>query len=350
MRILVTGGCGFIGSNFIRHTLATYPADQVINLDLLTYAGNPENLKDIEGDFRERYQFVEGDVCDAKVVADLVEQADFVAHFAAESHVDRSIEDAGAFVRTNVLGTQTLLGACLKSFGTDQNRRFLYVSTDEVYGALKLDDGRRFKEDWPLDPKSPYSASKAGGDMLTQSYHHTFGLPVVITRCSNNYGPYQFPEKLIPLMLLNALEGKELPIYGDGKYVRDWIHVSDNCRATDLILRKGTPGEAYNIGGGNEVKNIDLVTLLVKLVCRKTGLDPENRLAKMRSVKDRPGHDRRYAIDADKLKDQLGFLPAMDFEQGLSSTVDWYLDNSDWTQRVRSGEYKDYYRRMYDGR
>jgi dTDP-glucose 4,6-dehydratase len=201
-----------------------------------------------------------------------------------------------------------------------------------------------------LDPKSPYSASKAGGDMLTQSYHHTFGLPVVITRCSNNYGPYQFPEKLIPLMLLNALEGKELPIYGDGKYVRDWIHVSDNCRATDLILRQGTPGEAYNIGGGNEVQNIDLVNLLVKLVCRKKGLDQNDRLAMMRFVKDRPGHDRRYAIDAGKLKNQLGFEPAMNFEQGLESTVDWYLENSDWTKRVRSGEYKDYYRRMYDGR
>lgn len=350
MRILVTGGCGFIGSNFIRHTLANHQADQVINLDLLTYAGNPENLKDIEANFRDRYQFVKGDVCDPKVVAELVDKVDLVAHFAAESHVDRSIEDAGAFVRTNVLGTQNLLGACLKSFGTDRNRRFLYVSTDEVYGALTLDDGRSFREDWSLDPKSPYSASKAGGDMLTQSYHHTFGLPVVITRCSNNYGPYQFPEKLIPLMLLNALEGKELPIYGDGKYVRDWIHVSDNCRATDLILRQGTPGEAYNIGGGNEVQNIDLVNLLVKLVCRKKGLDQNDRLAMMRFVKDRPGHDRRYAIDAGKLKNQLGFEPAMNFEQGLESTVDWYLENSDWTKRVRSGEYKDYYRRMYDGR
>ena len=350
MRILVTGGLGFIGSNFVRHTLRTYPDDKVVNLDLVTYAGNPENLTGIEAEYPERYRLVKGDVCDAPTVEPLVAEADCVLHFAAESHVDRSIEDAGEFVRTNVLGSQTMLAAAQRTWSGDDERRFVYVSTDEVYGALKLDDPRRFKEDWPLDPKSPYSASKASGDLMAQAYHHTFGLPVMLTRCSNNYGPYQFPEKLIPLMLLNVLNGKELPVYGDGLYVRDWIYVEDNCRATDAVMRKGRPGEVYNIGGNNEVPNINVVKSIIEKVCQKVGLDVEERLGLIRHVKDRPGHDRRYAVDAGKLEHELGVSPEVDFEQGLSLTIDWYLDNQDWCRRVLSGEYQKYYQRMYEQR
>lgn len=350
MRILVTGGCGFIGSNFIRHLLMQNPGDEVINLDALTYAGNPENLADVEADYAGRYELVMGDVCDAALAASLMDQVDAVAHFAAESHVDRSIEDGQAFVRTNALGTQNLLHAAMTTWGDDPARRFLYVSTDEVYGALKLDDGRRFEEDWPLDPKSPYSASKAAGDHLAQAYQHTFGLNVVITRCSNNYGPYQFPEKFIPLMILNALAGKELPVYGDGLYVRDWIHVLDNCRGTELVLKKGRAGEIYNLGGNSERANLEVLKLLVKLVCQKAGLDYDERMGLVRHVKDRPGHDRRYAIDAGKIKAELGFEPQVDLAQGLGDTVDWYLANQAWRDRVLSGEYREYYRRMYDGR
>jgi dTDP-glucose 4,6-dehydratase len=281
---------------------------------------------------------------------DLLAGADMVAHFAAESHVDRSIEDAGEFVRTNVLGSQALLAAAQTAWQGDDSRRFLYVSTDEVYGALRLEDSRRFKEDWPLDPKSPYSASKASGDLMAQAYHHTFDLPVVITRCSNNYGPYQFPEKLIPLMILNTLEGKELPVYGDGKYVRDWIYVDDNCRATNAVLRKGRTGEVYNIAGNNERHNIDVVKQIIKTVCEFAGLDYEERVGLIRHVKDRPGHDRRYAVDAAKLEAELGVAPLVDFDSGLRKTVKWYLDNQNWCQRVRSGEYLEYYQRMYGGR
>lgn len=350
MHILVTGGCGFIGSNFIRHLLKANTEDQIINLDALTYAGNPENLAEVEADFSGRYRFVKGDICDAKLAVSLLEQVDAVAHFAAESHVDRSIEDAQAFVRTNVMGTQTLLHAAQTVWGDDQARRFMYVSTDEVYGALSLDDGKRFQEGWPLDPKSPYSASKAAGDMLARAYHHTYGLPVVVTRCSNNYGPYQFPEKFIPLMVLNALEGKDLPVYGDGLYVRDWIHVEDNCRASELVLKRGLPGEVYNIGGNSERANLEVLRLLVELVCREKGLDFKERWALRRHVKDRPGHDRRYAVDASKIAANLGFSPSVDLKEGLERTVRWYLDNFEWCQRVRSGAYQDYYRRMYDGR
>jgi dTDP-glucose 4,6-dehydratase len=350
LRILITGGLGFIGSNFIRYTLKEYPNDEVINLDLVTYAGNPENLIDVEADYSGRYQFIKGDVCDGAQMEELVGQADLVAHFAAESHVDRSIEDAGAFVRTNVLGSQTLLAAAQRAWGDDASRRFLYVSTDEVYGALRLDDPRSFKEEWPLDPKSPYSASKAGGDLMAQAYHHTFGLPVVITRCSNNYGPFQFPEKLIPLMILNTLEGKELPVYGDGMYVRDWIQVLDNCRASDAVLRRGRAGEVYNIGGNSERHNIDVVKGIIRAVCDQAGLDYEERLGLIRHVKDRPGHDRRYAIDADKLEQELGITPLTGFEQGLADTVDWYLNNQKWCERVRSGQYLEYYQRMYEKR
>ncbi len=350
MRILVTGGCGFIGSNFIRHLLANHPADEVVNLDLLTYAGNPANLADVQADYAGRYRLIRGDICDAELVAPLVAEAEAVAHFAAESHVDRSIRDAGAFVRTNVLGTQTLLQAALAAWGGDASRRFLYVSTDEVYGALALDDPRRFREDWPLDPKSPYSASKAGGDLLARAYHHTHGLPVLVSRCSNNYGPFQFPEKLIPLMILNALAGRELPVYGDGLYVRDWLHVEDHCRAADLILRAGRPGEVYNIGGGNERSNLDLLHALLELVAQRTGRDIGQLRGLIRHVKDRPGHDRRYAIDAGKLGAELGWSPRVGLDQGLAATVAWYLEHGEWCQAVTSGAYRDYYRRMYDGR
>jgi dTDP-glucose 4,6-dehydratase len=350
LRILVTGGCGFIGSNFIRHLLEQHSGDQVVNLDLLTYAGNPENLADVEADYPDRYRFVQGDVCDGPLVLGLLAAAEAVVHFAAESHVDRSIADAAEFVRTNVLGTQTLLQAACQAWQGDASRRFLHVSTDEVYGALALDDGRRFREDWPLDPKSPYSASKAGADHLARAFHHTHGLPVLVTRCSNNYGPYQFPEKFLPLMIINALAGGELPVYGDGLYVRDWLYVLDHCRAVDLVLRRGRPGEVYNIGGDSERPNLEVLGQVLDLVAARTGRDPGGLRGLIRHVKDRPGHDRRYAIDAGKISSELGFAPLVTLAQGLAQTVDWYLDHAPWCQRVTSGAYRDYYRGMYGGR
>ncbi|MFH1057191.1 MAG: dTDP-glucose 4,6-dehydratase [Pseudomonadota bacterium] len=350
MRILVTGGCGFIGSNFIRHVLAAHPGDQVTNLDLLTYAGNPANLAEVQADHPDRYRFVRGDVCDGLLALSLMEQAEAVVHFAAESHVDRSIEDAAAFVRTNVLGTQTLLHAAMTAWGGDTARRFLYVSTDEVYGALRLEDGRRFAESWPLDPRSPYSASKAAGDQLARAYHHTHGLPVLVTRCSNNYGPFQFPEKLIPLMIVNALAGSELPVYGDGLYVRDWLFVLDHCRATNLVLRQGRVGQVYNIGGDSERSNLELLHALLALIADRAGRPLEALRGLIRHVKDRPGHDRRYAIDAAKLQSELGWRPSLSLDEGLALTVDWYLAHQDWRRAVTSGAYRDYYRRMYDRR
>jgi dTDP-glucose 4,6-dehydratase len=349
LRLLVTGGCGFIGSNFVRQVLAEHPGDEVVNLDLLTYAGNPENLADVEADYPRRYRLVRGDVCRLEEVLPLAAEAEAVVHFAAESHVDRSIEDAAAFVRTNVVGTQVMLEAARRSWGAGEGRRFLHVSTDEVYGALALDDPRSFAEDWPLDPKSPYSASKAGADLLAQSFHHTHGLPVLITRSCNNYGPYQFPEKLIPLMILNATAGKELPVYGDGLYVRDWIHVADACRATDLVLRRGQPGQAYNLGAGAQRANLEVVRRIIALVAERLGKEPAELEGLIRHVADRPGHDRRYAIDNAKLR-ALGFQPALDFAQGLARTVDWYLGHPQWCRRATSGAYQDYYRRMYGGR
>jgi dTDP-glucose 4,6-dehydratase len=349
VRILVTGGCGFIGSNFVRHVLSEHPCDEVVNLDLLTYAGNPDNLADVEADFAGRYRLVRGDVCDLSAVLPLVSEAEAVAHFAAESHVDRSIENAAAFARTNVVGTQVMLEAARRSWGGDSGRRFLHVSTDEVYGALALDDPRSFAEDWPLDPKSPYSASKAGADLLAQSFHHTHGLPVLTTRSCNNYGPYQFPEKLVPLMILNAAAGKELPVYGDGLYVRDWIHVADACRATDLVLRRGEPGQAYNIGAGAQRANLEVVREIIGLVAARLGQEASGLEKLIRHVADRPGHDRRYAVDSSKLR-SLGFEPALSFAEGLRRTVDWYLDNPRWCRRATSGDYQDYYRRMYQER
>ncbi len=333
MNILVTGGAGFIGANYVRYVVGR-GEDRVVNLDALTYAGNLENLAGLEDD--PRYRFVRGDIRDESLVRRLLaeERIEAVVHFAAESHVDRSIEGPRVFLETNVLGTQTLLDAAREA-GVE---RFVQVGTDEVYGTLGPDDPP-FTEQHPLQPNSPYSASKAAADLLCRAYHRTYGFPVIVTRCSNNYGPYQFPEKLIPLMIANALEGKPLPVYGDGRNVRDWLHVEDHCRAVDLVLRRGRPGEVYNIGGGNEMENIAIVRLLLELLDRDESL--------ITFVADRPGHDRRYAIDATKLREELGWRPVHDFASGIRATVDWYLAHRDWWERVRSGAYQQYYERMY---
>ncbi len=333
--ILVTGGAGFIGSNYIRYMLSAHAECRIVNYDLLTYAGNLENLADLAG--HRRYRFVKGDIGDrAAVDACLREFAvDTIVHFAAESHVDRSIMGAGVFVRTNVLGTQVLLDAARDA----RVERFLHVSTDEVYGSLGPTG--KFTETTPLHANSPYSASKAGSDLLVLAYHHTFGLPVVVTRCSNNYGPYQFPEKLIPLMIINALNDKPLPVYGDGLNVRDWLHVDDHCRAIDLVLQRGRLGEVYNIGGDNEWKNIDIV----KLILHHLG-KPESLIT---FVKDRPGHDRRYAMDASRIAAELGWGPAYTFEQGIAGTITWYGEHRSWWKRVMTGEYQEYYTKLYAG-
>jgi dTDP-glucose 4,6-dehydratase len=337
MNVLVTGGAGFIGSNFVRHLLAD-EGWRVVNLDLLTYAGNLENLAGLEDD--PRYRFVRGDVRDHALVRDLLrtERIEGVVHFAAESHVDRSIDAPQAFLETNVLGTQTLLEECRRAGVA----RFLQVSTDEVYGSLGPEGA--FREETPLAPNSPYAASKAAADLVCRAYHRTFGFPVVITRCSNNYGPYQFPEKLIPLMIANALEDRPLPVYGDGRNVRDWLFVADHCEAIELVLREGAPGEVYNIGGSNELENIALVRLLLRELGKGEDL--------ITFVPDRPGHDRRYAIDAGKIRRELGWAPRHGFAEGLAATVRWYLDHRAWWEKIRSGEYRDYYERMYgqDGR
>ncbi|HSR70527.1 MAG TPA: dTDP-glucose 4,6-dehydratase [Acidobacteriota bacterium] len=335
MRILVTGGAGFIGSNFVRHILSQRPGWQIVNLDALTYAGNLGNLADVSED--SRYRFVKGDITDADAVEACMDPVpDAVLNFAAESHVDRSIEDASSFVRTNVTGTQVLLEAARRH----KVGRFLQVSTDEVYGSLGPQGA--FREDSPLRPNSPYAASKAAADLLVRSYHETFKLDTVVTRCSNNYGPYQFPEKLIPLMLLNALQNKPLPVYGDGLYTRDWIHVEDHCRALHLALLKGRSGAVYNIGANREEKNIDIVKRILTEVGKPESL--------IKFVKDRPGHDRRYAIDAGFTRKSLGWRPRIDFEEGLRQTVAWYSSHRDWVDQVRSGEYQNYYKRMYEER
>jgi len=331
-KILVTGGAGFIGSNFIRYMLQEHPY-QIINLDALTYCGNLENLRGVEDD--PRYRFVRGSITDRKLVDDIIKDVDAVINFAAESHVDRSIEDPGIFLRTNVLGTQTLLESS-RRHGVE---RFIQISTDEVYGSLEKG---YFTEETPLAPNSPYSASKASADLMVRAYHRTYGLPVNITRCSNNYGPYQFPEKLIPLMITNALENKPLPVYGDGMNVRDWIHVQDHCRAVDLVLHRGREGEVYNIGGNSERRNIEIVELIVRELGRDESL--------IRFVEDRPGHDRRYAIDASKIRNELGWKPLYSFEEGIRETIRWYIDNREWWENIKSGEYLRYYERMYGGR
>ena len=314
MKMLVTGGLGFIGSNFIRYILSRYPECALVNLDLMTYAGNPANLKDIEDD--PRYSFVRGDICDRECVTDVLErhQVDTIIHFAAESHVDRSISDAPVFVRTNVLGTHVLLEAAR----IQGIQRFIHVSTDEVYGSIPVGS---FAETDGLNPSSPYSASKAGSDLLARSYYLTFGLPVIVTRCTNNFGPYQYPEKLIPLFVTNLFEGRTVPVYGTGRNVRDWIYVIDHCRAIDCILTRGKPGEIYNIGSGNELTNLEITHRLLELTGRDT--------SQITFVQDRPGHDWRYSLDASKLR-SMGWTPEYDFEAGLRETVAWYRENGWW--------------------
>lgn len=334
--LFITGGAGFIGSNFIRYMLRSHADVRIVNFDKLTYAGNLESLEDCAGD--PRYYFIKGDICvSAEVRAALdAHPAEAIIHFAAESHVDRSIMGPAVFVETNVVGTQVLLDAARESGIT----RFIHVSTDEVYGSLGSEG--KFTESTSLHPNSPYAASKASSDMLALAYHHTFGLPVIVTRCSNNYGPYQFPEKLIPLMIINAMNDKPLPVYGDGLNVRDWLYVEDHCRAIDLILEKGRPGEVYNIGGENEWKNLDIVKLILKNLNK-----PESLIA---FVKDRPGHDRRYAIDASKIKNDLGWYPEYSLDEWMARTIEWYRRNEMWWNHILSGEYAEYYRKAYDSR
>jgi dTDP-glucose 4,6-dehydratase len=329
--LLVTGGCGFIGSNFIRHVLRTDPDVTVVNFDCLTYAGNLANLADLDG--HPRLRFVRGDITDREAVEAAVRGAQGVINFAAESHVDRSIQDSGPFVRTNVLGTQVLLDVARK-YGVE---RYVQVSTDEVYGSLGA--AGYFTEETPLAPNSPYAASKAAADLLVRSYAHTYGLPAVITRCSNNYGPYQFPEKLIPLFISNLLRDEPVPVYGDGLQVRDWVHVRDHCSAVERVWRAGRVGEVYNIGGRCERTNLELTHLLLDLLGKPRSL--------IRYVKDRPGHDRRYAIDCSKVERALGWRPQVSFDEGLRETIRWYEENAGWVARVRSGEYRQYYERQY---
>jgi dTDP-glucose 4,6-dehydratase len=334
--VLVTGGAGFIGSNFVRFFLRTHPDVMVVNFDKLTYAGNLENLTDVADD--PRYTFIRGDICNRGEVEVAFKEhgIDTVVHFAAESHVDRSILGASVFIQTNVLGTNVLLEVA-KDFGVE---RFLHVSTDEVYGSLGATG--KFVETTPLHPNSPYAASKASSDLVALAYQHTHGVPVIVTRCSNNYGPYQFPEKLIPLMIVNALNDKPLPVYGDGLNVRDWLYVEDHCTAIDVVFRKGKIGEVYNIGGNNEWKNIDIVKLILKNLGK-----PETLI---NFVKDRLGHDRRYAMDASKISRELGWRPEHRFEEGIVATIQWYLDHRSWSQRVMTGEYQQYYALVYESR
>ncbi|AGA59914.1 dTDP-glucose 4,6-dehydratase [Thermobacillus composti KWC4] len=335
MKLLVTGGAGFIGSNFILYMVRQYPHYQIINVDALTYAGNLENLRSVEQ--HPNYRFVKADIADRTAMEPLFREGlDAVLNFAAESHVDRSILQPDLFVRTNVLGTQTLLDLA-KQYGVG---KFVQISTDEVYGTLG--ETGLFTEETPLAPNSPYSASKAGADLLVRAYHETFGLNVNITRCSNNYGPYQFPEKLIPLMIRNALEDKALPVYGDGLNVRDWLYVEDHCSAIDLVLHQGKRGEVYNIGGNNERTNIEVV----KTILTELG-KPESLI---RFVKDRPGHDRRYGIDATKIRRELGWQPKYDYETGIKETIRWYLEHQDWMEQVVSGAYRQYYELQYRDR
>lgn len=359
--ILVTGGCGFIGSNFIRLVLQSMDGSRLINLDKLTYAGNPNNLAGLEED--PRYRFIVGDICDSELLEKIFveERIDTVVHFAAESHVDRSIDGPSAFIKTNIVGTFALLEVARKAWSRNDGQRgmasisssecrFLHVSTDEVYGSLG--ETGFFTETTPYDPRSPYSASKASSDHLVSAYYHTYGLPTLITNCSNSYGPYQFPEKLIPLIINNALTGKDLPVYGDGKNVRDWLFVEDHCKAILEVMKKGECGQTYNLGGGSEKQNIEIVHTICDILDKKVGLLPSGnpRRSLIKFVKDRPGHDRRYAIDATKIKDDLGWEPSMTFEEGILYTVNWYLENEGWISSVVSGEYREYCQRMYAGR
>ena len=353
-QVLVTGGCGFIGSNFVRHVLHHHPDYRVVNLDKLTYAGNPGNLTDVENN--SRYRFVKGDICDNDLVRNIFaeEQIDTVIHFAAESHVDRSITGPAEFVQTNIMGTFNLLEASREAWlkdatgdASETGCRFLHVSTDEVYGSLG--ETGAFQETTSYDPRSPYSASKASSDHLVSAYFHTYGLPALITNCSNNYGPYQFPEKLIPLIINNAFGGYSLPVYGDGKNVRDWLYVIDHCEAILTVLQNGIVGETYNIGGNSEKQNIEIVHIICDILDEKVGLMPDGRGRRslVAYVKDRAGHDRRYAIDATKIRTQLGWRPRVNFIDGMRRTVEWYLDNKAWIASVTDGSYREYYEKMY---
>jgi dTDP-glucose 4,6-dehydratase len=328
IRVLITGGAGFIGSNFIRHVLKNRPQWQVVNFDFLTYAGNLANLEGISDS--DQYRFIKGDISNPEDVKNVFADGfDYVINFAAESHVDRSLYDPSLFLKTNVLGIQILLNQAMNS----KVERFLHISTDEVYGSLGNDG--LFREDWPLKPNSPYSASKASADLMCRAYYETFGFPVIITRSSNNYGPYQFPEKLIPFFITKALNNEQLPLYGDGLNVRDWLYVEDNCGGILAALEKGKPGESYNIGGGNEMTNLEITRIILRTISKPQSL--------IKYVKDRPGHDRRYALDIGKAKTELGWRPAMDFRDGLEVTVKWYLANEKWWRDILSGEYRNFY-------
>ncbi|OGK17877.1 dTDP-glucose 4,6-dehydratase [Candidatus Roizmanbacteria bacterium RIFCSPHIGHO2_01_FULL_39_8] len=334
MKLLVTGGAGFIGSNFILYWLKKYPQDKIINLDKLTYAGNLENL--VNSEKNPNYSFVQGDICNLQLVNQLTSNIDTIVHFAAESHVDRSILDPAPFIKTNIEGTYILLESALKN----KVARFHHISTDEVFGALPLDSSDKFNEDTKYDPRSPYSASKASSDHLVRAYATTYNLPTTISNCSNNFGPYQFPEKLISLAISNILEGMKVPVYGDGLYVRDWLYVEDHCEALDLILHKGKVGETYFVGGLNEdIPNKEVIRRILKMM----GKDESH----LQFVKDRPGHDRKYAIDWSKMKRDLGWKPRHSFDEALEKTIDWYRKNQDWWKRIKSGEYKKYYKTQY---
>jgi dTDP-glucose 4,6-dehydratase len=335
MKILVTGGAGFIGSNFILYWVKNHPEDEIVNFDSLTYAGNLENLVDVEKN--PHYTFIKGDITRVQDVEKALIGIDTIVHFAAESHVDRSISDPAAFVRTNVLGTQVLLDAAVKN----HTKRFHHISTDEVFGSLALEDHTKFSENTPYNPRSPYSASKAGSDHLVRAYATTFGLPITITNCSNNFGPYQFPEKLIPLAITNVLEGKKVPVYGDGLYVRDWLYVDDHCRAIDVVLNKGKVGETYLVGGMSQLlPNIEIIKKILQIM--------EKDESHIEFVKDRPGHDRKYDVDFSKIHNELGWQPEHSFEEYLVKTIDWYKTHENWWKDVKSGAYKDYYKKQYD--
>lgn len=334
MKLLITGGAGFIGSNFILYWLKKYPQDKIVNLDKLTYAGNLENLKSVEKN--PCYSFVHGDICDRNLVDSVMKDVDIVVHFAAESHVDRSILDASPFIKTNIEGTHVLLESAM----ANGMKRFHHISTDEVFGALPLDSKEKFNEQTCYNPHSPYSASKAASDHLVRAYHTTYNLPVTISNCSNNFGPYQFPEKLISLAITNILEGKKVPVYGDGLYVRDWLYVEDHCRAIDAILQKGKIGETYLVGGLTEdISNLDVIRKILSIMGQGEDM--------IEFVQDRPGHDRRYAIDWSKMKNEFGWEPQHNFDEALKLTIDWYKNNEAWWKNVKTGEYTEYYKKQY---
>jgi dTDP-glucose 4,6-dehydratase len=346
--LLITGGAGFIGSHVIRRMVTKHPDTMILNLDVLTYAGNLENLKDIED--KDNYRFIHGDINDAPFIEKLIKEQkiDGVIHLAAESHVDRSIADPMAFINTNIVGTVNLLNACRKAWKDPEGKRFYHISTDEVYGSLGSEG--LFTEETAYDPRSPYSASKASSDHLVRAYHHTYGLPVVISNCSNNYGPNQFPEKLIPLAIHNILHMKSIPVYGKGENIRDWLYVEDHASAIEQIFEEGTAGRTYNIGGLNEWTNIDLIRLLCKIMDEKLDRAAGTSEALITFVKDRAGHDLRYAIDSSRIEDELQWKPSVTFEEGLAHTVDWYLNNREWMENVTSGAYQSYYKGQYDER